>query len=199
MGRALPRASAALHLQRSLHMRRTNALTVAAWVRGALGAAIAVAASLPACSSDSPSSGSTATGLDDAVDSGAADGSITCDYDPQVVPYAAGLREPGGNGILSFVLVSANPAPPALGLNEWTVEVLDSSGTAQVATFVQIKPWMPYHGHGASVVPTVTGSANGSYLVSDLDFFMVGVWQVTFDAQTAAGSDSAVFTFCVGE
>lgn len=41
------------------------------------------------------------------------------------------------------------------------------------------------------------GVASG--MVSNIDFFMVGVWQVTLSVQTPAGNDSAVFSFCVGE
>lgn len=86
-----------------------------------------------------------------------------------------------------------------MGLNDWTVAVLDSGGEIQEANFVEIKPWMPYHGHGASVVPQVSRNADGTYFVSNLDFFMVGVWQVTLGVQTAAGTDSVVFSFCVGD
>lgn len=161
----------------------------------------AVAMALPACSSREPSSRMTAAGLNDGVDSGAADGGmISCEQDPLVEPYAPKMTQPGTEGVLRFVLVSAQPAPPALGLNDWVLEVLDASGAAQEATFVEVKPWMPYHGHGASVVPQVSRNADGSYSLSNLDFFMVGVWQVTLDVQTADGrADSTVFSFCVGE
>lgn len=165
---------------------------------GFAGAAIALAAFLPACSSGDPAVSSAAE-LNAAADAGTADSTITCQYDPLVQPYAPNMTQRGSNGVLQFLLQSANPAPPALGLNSWTVEVLDANGVIQNASFEEIKPWMPYHGHGASVVPQASRNADGSYLVSELDFFMVGVWQITFSAQTPAGNDSAAFTFCVGE
>lgn len=186
-------------------MRIANVARVRQSVPEALGIALTVAASLPACSSaDSAdpsdlSISSTTAALGSSLCSGGIDGAISCQHDPLVVPYAAGLTQAGSKGILSFVLASADPAPPAVGLNNWTVAVLDASGTAQAATFVEVKPWMPYHGHGPSLVPTISAGPDGSYVVSNLDFFMVGVWQVTVSVQTAAGNDSAVFSFCVGE
>jgi hypothetical protein len=162
-------------------------------------AAIALATSLPACSAGDPPPGTSAAALNDAVDAGTADSTITCQYDPLVEPYAPNMTQRGSSGLLEFRLQSANPAPPALGLNSWTVAVLDANGVTQDASFVEIKPWMPYHGHGASIVPQASPNGDGTYLISNLDFFMVGVWQITLSVQTAAGNDSAVFSFCVGE
>jgi len=167
--------------------------------KGVACTAIALTLSLAACSSGDPPSGASATGLNATADAEAVDSTITCQFDPMVEAYAPNMAQWGASGVLQFVLQSADPAPPALGFNSWTVDVLDASGGIQDATFVEIKPWMPYHGHGASTVPQVSRNADGTYLVSELDFFMVGVWQVTFSVQTPAGNDSAVFTFCVGE
>ena len=54
-----------------------------------------------------------------------------------------------------------------------------------------IVPFMPAHGHGASVDPTVSETAPGIYVATPLDFFMAGNWELmTAISRTAqAGSD----------
>jgi len=61
---------------------------------------------------------------------------------------------------------------------------------------LSVVPWMPAHGHGASVAPTVNETSPGVYVAAPLDFYMSGNWQllttITGPADAAAAfHDSA--------
>jgi hypothetical protein len=53
---------------------------------------------------------------------------------------------------------------------------------------------MPAMGHGTSVVPTITDVDPGHYVITDVDLFMAGTWELR---TTIAGprTDSATPTF----
>jgi hypothetical protein len=131
---------------------------------------------------------------------------ISCANDPRGETYAPDLTAPGNAGLLTFVLASATPAPPALGAaNVWTLKITDASGApVPHATFSRIRTWMPDHGHGSPLDVVATSNGDGTYAITSLDFFMTGLWQVTFFADVLVGtdaateSDSATFSFCVG-
>ena len=155
---------------------------------------VATCAFAAACSAASSSSGGIATS-----DGGTAgdDAAITCQNDARAETYTANMKKAGKSGLFTFVLVASDPAPPGKGTNTWTLKVLDASNAAVPGTTVTIKLFMPDHGHGSSIVPQSTSQPDGSYQITPLFFFMPGLWQVTFTAQAAAGTDSAVFMFCV--
>jgi hypothetical protein len=142
------------------------------------------------------SSGSAAP---DQPDAAVPDGDVVgCQTDPRDDTYAPNLAKAGASGNFQFVLVSANPGPPAIDNNTWVVQLLDSSGTpVPGATFTSIKPWMPDHGHGSSAVPADTDNHDGTYTIQPLYFFMAGLWQVTLAVQANGKTDSAIFSFCV--
>ena len=96
----------------------------------------------------------------------------------------------------SIQLTSANPAQPATGMNAWTFKVLDASGTPIEAATVKVAPWMPDHGHGPSVAPSIT-SKDGVYTATQIDFFMPGVWQLTFGIDVNGKQDQAVLNLCI--
>jgi hypothetical protein len=124
---------------------------------------------------------------------------IGCANDPRADTYGAGMSKVGSAKALTFVLVAARPAPPAINDNIWTVKVLDASGNpVPNATFSAIKTWMPDHGHGSLETPMAAPNGDGTYSVQPLDLFMNGLWQITFTAQAGAVSDSATFSFCIG-
>ena len=91
------------------------------------------------------------------------------------------------------------PAPPAKGLNAWTLALTDATGSPMSGATITVKPYMPDHGHGSSIVPAVTPmSAAGTYQVTLLDLFMAGIWTVTFTITPPSGPvESLVFSFCV--
>jgi hypothetical protein len=159
----------------------------------------AALASLSACSSPS----STATAPDSGPSADAAvDGVVSCTTDPRVDTYTAGMVKKSTSGALTANLVSADPAPPALRTNAWTVKLTDASGAPVTGATLSVVPFMPDHGHGSSIVPEVMpGTDPGTYTVGSLYLFMPGVWRVTFgvvpDGGTPSADDEVQFFFCV--
>lgn len=118
--------------------------------------------------------------------------------DPRRDELTANLTKAGKNKLFQFVLTNANPAPPGLDVNTWTVKVLDAAGApVSGATLTVAKPYMPLHLHASSQTPEVTAKGDGTFTVGNLDFFMVGLFQVTLTATSGAETDSADLFFCV--
>jgi hypothetical protein len=84
--------------------------------------------------------------------------------------------------------VRTTPDPPLRGNNavEFTITGA-TDGLARDGLVLAVKPWMPAMGHGTSIVPTITPEMDGKYLVSGVDLFMPGLWQlrVTISGPTA--------------
>ena len=97
-------------------------------------------------------SGSTVDDAGQADD--AADASACASYSGAVDSYSANLPKAGNSGQIQFVLVSAQPAPPAKGNNTWTLKLLDASGAPIPNATFAIKTWMPMMRHGSSIAPT---------------------------------------------
>lgn len=155
-------------------------------------AVTAAVALLGASSRDCSSSSSPAATTQDAGDV------VGCQNDSRADVYAANLTKMGKSGVFQFTLVSADPAPPALNTNTWTLKLVDASGAPVTnATFPKISPYMPDHGHGSTATPAATSNGDGTYSITPLYFFMGGLWQITIDAQSGSQTDSAVFSFCV--
>jgi hypothetical protein len=75
--------------------------------------------------------------------------------------------------------VRASPDPPWQGTVAIELTVTNAAdGTPQDGLNVGMVPWMPAHDHGTSLVPVVTPESNGKYLVTDVDFFMAGHWEL---------------------
>ena len=121
---------------------------------------------------------------------------ITCQNDPRAMTYAPGLSVTSTSGTRKYVLLSADPAPPARGTDTWSLKITDAAGSAQSGLTVGVLPFMPDHGHGTSVNATVTTNADGTYTVAPLYFFMPGVWRITFWIGSNQ-ADVGQFFFCV--
>jgi hypothetical protein len=140
---------------------------------------------------------STALLLLAACSAGAPDaGVVGCETNPKAEVYAAGMKQSGDGSKLSFVLVSSDPGPPLRGTNTWKVKVLDTAGQPVTGATLTVTPFMPEHGHGSQVVPTVTAEGD-QYEITNLYLFMPGLWQITVKAVSGGTTDSAAFTFCV--
>jgi len=120
---------------------------------------------------------------------------VNCQSDPRVLTYSPPVTIPSQAKTMKFTLNQSSPAPPARGTDTWNIHVTDANGTAISNLTLTAKPFMPDHGHGPAVNPAVASNGDGNYTVTNLYFFMAGVWQVTFTAQGT--TDSAVFMFCV--
>jgi hypothetical protein len=122
-------------------------------------------------------------------------GTVNCQSDSRVFKYTPNLSVTSTSG-MKYILVQSDPAPPARGLDTWTLKITDSAGTPQPSLPVQIRTIMPEHGHGSSTTPVITNQGGGNYQVSQLNLFMPGVWKITF-SNSAAFTDIADFWFCV--
>lgn len=73
-------------------------------------------------------------------------------------------------------------SPPVVGYDAGELTLTDPTGEPLKGLTVSVVPWMPAHGHGASVAPTVTEKDPdlypGVYLATPLDFYMSGTWQL---------------------
>ena len=124
------------------------------------------------------------------------DAAITCQRDPRLDAFAPNLKKTGGKGAFSFVYVSGDPESPTRGTNKWKLQLLDGSGHPTTTPAIEVKPFMPDHGHGTSIKAKATPEGD-AYTIAPLYFFMPGLWQVTFTATQDATTDEAVFTVCV--
>lgn len=111
--------------------------------------------------------------------------------------YVAGLEKAGGEGQLSVRLMAATPAPPELGDNTWTLEVVDAAGEPRSGCTVTIAPRMPAHGHGTNRPTVVTEAEPGDYSATPLDLFMPGLWEIPVAVTCGAVEDRALFEFWI--
>jgi hypothetical protein len=75
--------------------------------------------------------------------------------------------------------VRTSPQPPARGTNAVLLTITGATdGVARDALEIDVKPWMPAMGHGTSIVPTVVPQTNGTYLITNVDLYMAGLWQL---------------------
>lgn len=109
--------------------------------------------------------------------------------------YVDGLMKEGDEGHLQVMLMSANPAPPDVGDNSWTLRVVNLDGEAIDDAKVTVTPFMPAHGHGTSPADyTGTFTEDGTYEVGPFDLFMPGMWETTVKVE-ADLDDTATYSF----
>jgi hypothetical protein len=70
------------------------------------------------------------------------------------------------------------PAPPVVGSDAVQLSFVDASGAPMSGLDLMVIPWMPAHGHGSSVNPTVTETAPGVFVATPLYLFMPGSWEL---------------------
>jgi hypothetical protein len=116
-----------------------------------------------------------------------------------VSTYAPGLVAASPDGGAKVALLESDPAPPPLDtLTTWTLEVMDGQGNPLPEATVSVPyPFMPYHFHNTNQIPSAQADGNGKWTVSNLLFFMPGVWNVQVDVTTTAGTSPVNFYFCV--
>lgn len=103
-----------------------------------------------------------------------------------VFPGAPALTMASASGQLSIGIWWA-PPQPTVGYDATQLEITDSTGAPVAGLTLAITPWMPAHGHGASVLPTVSETAPGIYVATPLDFFMAGNWELMTAISRPAG------------
>ena len=124
---------------------------------------------------------------------------VGCSQDSRVATFASGLSASGLAKRLTVTILNGDPSPPRrgpgeAGMNVWKVE-LKIDGQPVDPKDVTISTKMPDHGHGSPKVPVLAANADGTFNVTNLFFFMGGVWETTF-ASTKA-NEQATITLCV--
>lgn len=114
-------------------------------------------------------------------------------------------------------IVDAQPAEPERFENDWTVRLLDASGAPQDDIMItDACAYMPVHAHGAAPKELrKTGPA--TFMLSGLNLFMRGPWEVQLAVSSAAtgasgqettncdrerrrgGSDLVIFRACIAD
>lgn len=134
-------------------------------------------------------------------------GDVSCLDDARVdeLGEAGELSKAGDEGELRFVLLGLEPESLVRGENEFSVRVLHGDTTVMGAA-LQVTATMPDHGHGTRSEPSVRfDERTETYDISELDFFMPGVWRVQLTCPAEVGTsgeappilDTAAFHFCV--
>jgi YtkA-like len=76
------------------------------------------------------------------------------------------------------VEVRTSPQPPTQGGIDAELTVTDAvTGAPRDGLTLQIRPWMPAMNHGA-IMATITPEGGGKYLVSEIDLYMAGLWEL---------------------
>jgi hypothetical protein len=74
-----------------------------------------------------------------------------------------------------------SPQPPVRGVGAAQFVVTRvADGTPVDGLTVSVQPWMPAMNHGA-IRPTISSQGDGKYLVTELDLYMPGHWQLRTD------------------
>ena len=93
--------------------------------------------------------------------------------------------------------VSYAADPETLPLNKihsWTIHIEDENGSPVTGAEIEVKGYMPAHGHGFPTKPRVTQElGNGTYLVEGIKFNMPGHWIVTFSINAKGTRDNVAF------
>jgi hypothetical protein len=99
------------------------------------------------------------------------------------------------------VTYSVTPDPIVVG-EDFDVRVIvydaaDMSTMMSDAT-VDVDAWMPLHGHGMSVTPTITPNGDGTFVASGMQFSMTGHWEVTVEVTHGEVTEQVVFDIVAG-
>jgi hypothetical protein len=101
------------------------------------------------------------------------------------------------SGAYRVAVHSAPDAAPTRGVNTLQMVVTRASdGTAVTGLELDVVPWMPAMGHGASVKPTVHAEATpGVFTVTNVNLFMPGLWEIRTTISGGPASDHVTPTF----
>jgi hypothetical protein len=114
----------------------------------------------------------------------AAPPSFAADPDQTVVSDSGALR----------IEVRFSPRPPTVGTDAVQLSFRDANGASMPGLDLTVVPWMPAHGHGTSVDPTVTEMTPGTFVATPLILFMPGSWELRMTTHGAV-DDTAKAAF----
>ena len=111
--------------------------------------AVALSSALIACSSSSDSSSAT-------------------------FPASALTTVTSASGAHTLEVRTSPSQPPSRGTSSVEFIVRDQQGALEDGLTIDVTPWMPAMGHGTSVVPEVSQTAEGTYVARNVALFMPG-------------------------
>lgn len=118
--------------------------------------------------------------------------SATCPGAERVDAWSLPLTKSAGP--VTVALESALPSPLGKGKNTLVLSVRDAAGAPLDGASVTVTPFMPDHGHGSTVTPTVRAMGGVRYEVGEVVLPMAGVWELAV-AVTPPGAAEARVTF----
>lgn len=121
-------------------------------------------------------------GMDDTANAG-----ITKHYDESIFKKT----EKGFFG----VEVMINQKDLKMGVNTIDVIVHDKNDRDVPGAEIEVTPWMPEMGHGATEKSVVTERGGGLYSVGNIIFVMTGHWELRVTVRKGEVEDHAVFDF----
>lgn len=152
------------------------------------------ASSLSACGDETaPDEGSSSSG--DGLNDGADAAPVDCGAAAE--DFELGMSKATPDGVLTVAIVAADPAPPLVGPNAWTVLLSDERGEAITAADVTFTGWMPQHGHGLSSVPLARELEGGRYEIRPINLFMPQLWEFGVGVTRDDEREVVTFSFCV--
>jgi hypothetical protein len=93
-------------------------------------------------------------------------------------PTAAYATVASQAGDVLYEARTAPSQPPSRGQIALLLSVKDANGAPIDGLALEVTPWMPAMGHGASVTPSITARGDGDYLVNNLVLAMPGAWEL---------------------
>lgn len=124
---------------------------------------------------------------------------LDCSTEARAEDYAAGMRAQNASGQFVVEILSADPAPPIKGLNDWTLRI--TQGGQPYTGGLKVSAYMPDHAHSSPRVPDVTQNEDGTVTVKNIYLMMGGFWQVGFAPESASSPptapEQAIFPLCV--
>lgn len=69
--------------------------------------------------------------------------------------------------------------PPSRGTQTIELAIVDAMTNAPATGLtIVVVPWMPAMGHGTSLTPSVNEVSPGTYVITNVGFFMPGTWEL---------------------
>jgi hypothetical protein len=121
-----------------------------------------------------------------------------CSSDVSSMPADAGpWFVASQSGALQFEVGTSPEQPPTRGLSTVSLEITDAqSGEPKDGLELTVVPWMPAMGHGTSVKPAIDAVGGGQYVVSRVNMYMGGAWDLRI-AISGAETDRATLHFTI--
>lgn len=117
--------------------------------------------------------------------------------DPGTISAEPATTVTSDSGGYRISVHSAPDAVPTRGVNTLQMVVTRIRDGAPAAGLeLDVVPWMPAMGHGASVKPTVSAEAKpGVFTVTNVNLFMPGLWEIRATIGGATQADHATAQF----